>query len=982
MERRLGVRSIFVGRQQEMAVLEAALNDALSGQGRLVMLAGEPGIGKTRTAQELTSLAETLGAQVLWGRCYEEAGVPPYWPWIQSLRSYIQQRDPDGLRSEMGAGAADIAEVIPDVREKLPDLPSPPTMEPEQARFRLYESITGFLRNATLSRPIMMVLDDLQWADKSSLALLQFLARELDQIPMLLVGCYRDVDLSRQHPLSESLSQLNREPVFRREQIRGLSREATREFIEAATGIRSSTGLDSVIHAHTEGNPFFMTEVIRLLREQGELTGENVTAPVRIQIPEGVREVIGQRLNRLSRECDQVLTTASIIGREFDFNLLNTLESTLSEDQLLGAMDEALGAHLIEELAGSPDRYYFSHALIQQALNEELSTSRRVRLHVRVGEELERRYEGNVDTHVAELAYHFAQAESVLGTEKLVHYSLLAGEQALAAHAYEEALVPFQRGLVAKEGRAMDGETATLLFGAGRSQLRILPRHELGNALDYLNDAFDYYAETGDISRAVAVAEYPIPSVAGRLTEVAGRIRRALDLVSADSHQAGRLLSPYAWFLGVEEGDYGGAQEATSRALAIAQKEGDGALQRRTLINAFDIDWSHMRYSEGLEKSLQVIDLTRNVDDPSAEMRAHYRSACILYFTGNPKAADVHATASMAPAQRLRDRFWLGQSYWVMQGISRAKGDWGASLTAINRGLELTPTNPGLIASKALLECDTGDFEQALVYLDRLIDLLQLTPPGPTLEYAYFALLVPGLERVTGFKDHSALAEEAAYAVLSEQSATIYLAACARLGLSLLAAQSGNAERASEQYGHLVPIPRVYLAGLITSDRILGLLSQTMGNLDQATEHFEDSLTFCRKAGYLPELAWTCHDYADTLLQRNGPGDHEKAKSLMEESLSISTELGMRPLMERVAALQERAEAHPARAPAYPDGLSHREVEVLRLIAAGKSNREIAEELFISPNTAGHHVSNLLNKTGSSNRVELANYAARHDLAP
>ena len=175
--------SVFVGREREMAELKAALEDAVSGQGRLVMLVGEPGIGKTRTAQELAGYAETLGVQVLWGRCYEEEGTPPYWPWLQSLRSYIQQQAPKQLQAEMGPGAADIAEILSEVREKLPNLESPPALEPEQARFRLFTSITTFLKNAAQSQPLMLVLDDLHWADRSSLLLLEFLAREIQASP-------------------------------------------------------------------------------------------------------------------------------------------------------------------------------------------------------------------------------------------------------------------------------------------------------------------------------------------------------------------------------------------------------------------------------------------------------------------------------------------------------------------------------------------------------------------------------------------------------------------------------------------------------------------------------------------------------------------------------------------------------------------------------------------------------------------------------
>jgi predicted ATPase len=430
-------RSVFVGRQREMGELKAALEEALSGQGRLVMLVGEPGIGKTRTARELAAYAEAQGVQVLWGRCYEEAGAPPYWPWIQPLRSYIHQQDPDQLRSQMGLGAADIAEIIPEVRDKLPGLEPPPALEPEQARFRLFDSITAFLKNASQTQPLLLALDDLHWADQPSLLLLQFLARQLSQSRLLVVGCYRDMELSRQHPLSETLAQLSREPVFQRKTLRGLSQEHTRHFIEATIGIQPSPRLVQAIYAHTEGNPFFMAEVIRLLSEGGALAWAETSGRQDIRIPEGVREVIGQRLNRLSEPCNQTLTIASIVGREFDFQLLRMLSSEAADNELLRVLDEALKTHLIEELPGTGERYQFTHALVQQALAEELSSSHRVRLHARIAEALEGLYVAEVEAHAGELAHHYAEALTITGPAKLAHYSLLAGERALAAYAWE-----------------------------------------------------------------------------------------------------------------------------------------------------------------------------------------------------------------------------------------------------------------------------------------------------------------------------------------------------------------------------------------------------------------------------------------------------------------------------------------------------------------------------------------------------------------
>ena len=358
--------------------------------------------------------------------------MPPYWPWVQAIRSYVREKDPDQLRSEMGAGAADIAEVVSDVKERLPDLKPPPALDsPEQARFRLFDSITAFLKSASLKQPLVLVLDDLHWADQPSLLLLQFVARELGNSRLLLIGTYRDVELNRQHPLAESLGELTRERLFQRVLLRGLSQQDVGRFIEVAAGVDPPAGLTEAVHTQTEGNPLFVTEVVRLLVQEGALSpdpspsGRGETAgrgegdSWTVRIPEGVREVIGRRLNRLSQRCNETLTIASVIGREFELRQLAHLVEDISEDRLL---EEALSARVIEELPQAVGRYQFTHALIQETLSEELTLTRRVRLHARIAQVLEELYGDNADAHSAELAHHYVQAEAVLGSEKLVRY--------------------------------------------------------------------------------------------------------------------------------------------------------------------------------------------------------------------------------------------------------------------------------------------------------------------------------------------------------------------------------------------------------------------------------------------------------------------------------------------------------------------------------------------------------------------------------
>ncbi len=905
---------VFVGRDREIGELNTALEETLAGQGRLVMLVGEPGIGKTRIAEELASLAEQRGAQVLWGRSHEEEGAPPYWPWVQMLRTYIQQKDREQLASEMGPGAADIAELVSEVRVKLPDLESPAALEPEQARFRLFDSITAFLKNAAQFRPVMLILEDLHWADRSSLLLLQFLAREMSESCLLVVGTYRDVELSRQHPLSETLAQLTRQPVFRRELLRGLSQEDTQRFVESAAGVEPSRTLVETIYTHTEGNPFFLTEVVRLLSEQGELTSEEIGGSTDFRIPEGVREVIGQRLNRLSDQCNQVLATASIIGREFDFRLLSAVSEGIAEIPMLEAIDEAVGTNLIEEVPGGRERYQFSHALIQQTLVREWTTSRRVRLHARIGAALEEQYGTSAELQAAELAYHFGQAEPVLGPEQLVRYSLLAGEQALATFAWEEAREHFQRGLEAKRFSltgaepATDAETAELLFGLGRAQVGVFPLYRVREAIATLSRAFNYYADVQDVERALAVVGYPIIAIGtGRRTERAKMLERAMTMIPPDSNREGRLLSEYGLALGLQEGDDDGAQEAFNRALAIARREGDAALEMRTLIHAARLDQQQSRMRECLEKCLLALELVPRADDLAAEASAHQMAANSLWMSGNLEAARYHAAAVMVPAQKVGDRFSTLNAFLLNSRLAMLSGDWVVARSFAEQGMAVAPLDARLLFNQIMLEYQVGDLDQGEVYIERLLEVMQITTPGPNLDTVYLALAISLAARITGSGERMDVAEMAAEAALSSTSAPLVATLVARTAQAILSVIEGDAVAAAEHYTVLESESGTMLSNNadIRADRVLGMLAHTMGNLDQAAAHFEDALAFCRKAGYRPELAWTCCDSADTLLQRNDPGDREKAMSLLDESLAISSELGMRPLMERVLSRRE-----------------------------------------------------------------------------
>ena len=907
----------FVGREREMGELNAALDDAISGHGRLVMLAGEPGIGKTRTAQELASHAETLGARVLWGWCYEREGAPPYWPWVQPVRSYVQATDAEQLRSQMGPGAADIGEVIPELREKLQDLGPPLALDPDQARFRLFDSFATFFKNAAQIQPMMLVLEDLHWADKPSLLLLEFLARQLGESRFLVLGTYRDADVTQENPMSESLAQLRRSPVFRSTVLGALESGQIGQFIQAASGGNASQEMIDAIYAHTEGNPFFMTEVIRLLDERGELEEASGTrGPVTLGIPQGVLEVIGQRLNRLSGQCNGVLTTVAVAGRQFDFKLLELLNDQVEEIQLLELMDEALGARVIEEAPGQRDRYQFSHALMQQTLLGRLSTSRRVRLHALAGEVLEKLYEDRVEDRAAELAYHFAEAEPVLGPAKLVRYSLLAGERALSSFAYEEALGHFQRGVFAKgmdlqsPTPVPDKEAADLLFGLGRSQAAthgyLLTRFR--EAVGNLKRAFEFYRQAGEVKLALQVAQYTIRPWAGHQSGMTQVLEAALELVAPDSLEAARLQAVYGRVIGFEEGRYDEAQQAFSRALAIAAREEDAGLEMRTLANAAHVHYFQARFQEALQASLQSIQLSQQVDDWWSELSARYIAALTLRGDGNLEDSVRQVDAMLPLAEKVRDHLLLMLTYWMGEISSAAKGDWEAARSFSDKGLDIAPEAPTLLSTRIWLEYELGEFAKGSAYLKRFMAIADQTPPGPTYDNAAVAYSISLVARITGVPDNFAAAHKAAKTVLSSPRTIATFTLVAETGLALIAVIEADVAACQDLYARLKPSEGFYFVTIV-GDRILGLLSHTMGKPDQAAAHFEDALAFCRKDGYRPELAWTCCDYADTLVERNNKGDRAKANALLDESLAISSELGMRPLMERVQSRKEQLKA-------------------------------------------------------------------------
>ena len=989
----------FVGRRSELSRMRSHLNSAIEGSGRIVMVAGEPGIGKTRTAAELEAYAEERGCHVLWGRCYEEAGAPPYWTWVQPIRSYVEKVDSVRLREEMREGAFEISDIVPEVRGLVPDDVNGRLGEgPDQARFRLFDAVSSFFLRASANRPLLIVLDNLHWAHPSSLLLLNFLATAIVDQRILIVGTYRDEDISRGHPLIHALGDLNRLDHFDRLILRGLTSTDIADYIAEACGAHAHGRLAELIHLHTEGNPFFVTELVRLLQQEGVLHANAVDAEtvLRDRVPAGVREVIGRRLDHLSEVCSRVLTVGSVIGREFSLDQLLALPPVTFDElglptdssQIMVAVDEAIASHLIEEVGGHGN-FRFVHALIQQALAAELSTTVKIRLHARIAETLERLHGNGVGDRLGELVRHFSEAEALIGSQKLVKYLILAGEQALNTYAYEEALGYFRQALSAKGETQSDDRLASILFGLGRAQVATAQRHEMQNAVETLTRAFDYYEKTGDVETALQVAEYPVMATTG-ITGITHLIARALDLAGPDSHRSGRLWGRYIRAAALERGDYEQANNAYLRAIEIARRERDVALEVHASADAGSVDGYYLQLTQGLEKCLRAIDLAAHVRRPDLESTALNWAATILLVTGRPVRARHYAEACLSNAEKLRDGYRIAGAVDNLEDLARLEGDWDLARELSDYGLRITPRDGRLLAFRAVLEYDAGIKDQGDAFFARLIGAIEDREIGPTLLNTCAALCLPVITEITGMDEHSDIGRLAAERVIGSPEATPGLLLSARAGRALTVLSQKEVPPAEALYEQLLPHSGIMVYGGVTAvDRILGLLAGLMGRSDQANSHFAAAAHLCQRAGYRPEYAWNAYSWATVLagqyaegarFQKRTLGNADKTLSLLDEAVDISLELGMGPLAAKSANLLESIKGQLTHVAEHPDGLTRREVEVLRVLARGKTNPEIGEELFISLNTVTRHLSHIYTKTGAANRVEAAIYAANHGL--
>jgi predicted ATPase/DNA-binding SARP family transcriptional activator len=425
---------VLFGREKELAQMRAVLDRAWQGEGGLVLISGEPGIGKTRLAEELAAVALDRGAQLAWGRGHEGEGAPAFWPWTQVVRELADVLDPEVFRAALGSGAADIAQVVPEVKEVVPDLEPVAALDPSSARTRLYDALSRFLLRVAGVRPLVLVIDDLHWADTPSVQLFGFLTGQLRNVKVVVVGTYRDEELRDAPALTAVLAALAREPTVCRMTLGGLSPQDVARLLGRLSGDGPSDELVATVSGRTEGNPFFVTELARLIETEGSLGNE---------VPVRVRDVVRRRLSLLPEESSRLLSMASVVGRGFDLEVVARVADE-DLDEAIEHIEAALAARLVTEVPDAVGWYRFSHTLVRDTLYDELSALRRARLHQRVAEALEEH--GLAEP--SELAHHYWQAAAVVGgAHAALAWADRAAEQALSRLAYEQAEELLKRAL-------------------------------------------------------------------------------------------------------------------------------------------------------------------------------------------------------------------------------------------------------------------------------------------------------------------------------------------------------------------------------------------------------------------------------------------------------------------------------------------------------------------------------------------------------
>ena len=909
----------LIDRVEEMNLLRQAVDKAVRGEGSLVFLCGEAGIGKTRLTRELRAYARLRGMQVLYGRCpalFRMDGVPPYVLWSGVLRDYLEAGSPEQLYRVVGFYPAEVAKLVPELKQRLAAIPQSLPISPEHERDRLFEAVSQFIINVSKEGPLLLVLDDLQWTDQTSLLLMHYLARGIYKTPLLLLGAYRETDIDEKHPLSPVLTELNRERLLQSVSLKRMP------FKDVSEMIRQILEQDEIpkefcelLYEKTRGNPFFVEEIVKSLREEEVIYREEdkwkFKEISKIEFPKTVKDVIKARISRLDDECQNILTMASFIGNDFTFEALCGVTG-IEEDKLLETMERILKGGLVRErVIRGEDVYSFSDVIVRDVVHEEVSHLRHKKLHGAVGHALEKIYAKRIDEHFSELALHFLESGE---KDKALDYFLKAAEKAQKVYAYSEAFSYFQHALELLEEKGNSVEQKAQVI----EKLGIL-KVWMGDGeagIEYLDRSLTLWTKIGD-RRNIARLHVQMASwlweVIGDRNKAAEHHRVALEILEKEPESV-ELASLYEdishmlWRTGRPAEALSWAQKALGLAEQLGSSEvlawcyNDlGALS----LKLGECEKALQYYEQGLR-----IALEKNLVVVAALL---YNNLC-EYYRGMGEFQKIFETAKKG-SEMARKSGDLIDLVWIDMQLASSyafMGEMQKALSILEDIIALDKRTKNTIhLSYALFVLGQGynwlgEWDKSLQYLMEARDMANEIG-----EYQSSGNATQSLGEL--FMEMEDYAEAEKYL---NESNSIWERAGDTFGqllelfpaLSKLYLKKGEIEKAKELIEktseHAAKTKnRLYISH---ADMLKAMLFREQKNWEQSVQHFEKSLQGYKSLNaqkwYVYQFAELLYEYGLMYLERSQEGDKEKAYLLLDQALEIYQKMDAKKKIEQIIA--------------------------------------------------------------------------------
>ena len=906
--RTLGPSVPLIGRDRELAELRAAFDAALSGSGRVVLLGGEPGIGKTCLASALADEARSRRVPVWWGRGWEDGSAPAFWTWNAALRHWMDQVGDGPVADAAGSWRDDLAHVFPVLRDRMPDLPPRESWDLDGARFRLFDIASRFLGAVARPAGLVVVLDDIHWVDRPSLRLLEFIATDLTHMHLLVVATYRDTELQRDHPSFSTLSWLAREAATRRIQLGGLSPAHCARWLALAEAPGDATALGEALHRETNGNPFFVGEIVRLLAAEADpATGWDAQ-----RVPHGVHEVIARRLDRLGSECRTSLAVAALLGDTIDAGMLAAVlgDAPLSDHLEHAARDRILVAD--DRRAG---QYAFAHALIRRVLVDELPPSTRTTWHARIATVLERRATAS-DVMTTELVRHLAAAGTPEALRKAFDHACQGGEQAERGLGWEEAVRLYEIALdVGARSGLLDSRRAIELRLALARALRGAGHIPMARArCDEIMAAARRTADTEALARAALIHAGPIPEW--------GRVEPAVRAVLEEASRASVTLDDAlrARLHARLAGDLIAANEIAQGARVLALCEDAAAAARRAGADGpLSIALAGIYYAvamgmcpEGsggnVPSSQEILETAEAAGEHECAAAIRYMRAMILLAIGEPEAfsSEVDGLATAGAASRVPEALWLADALAALRAT--VQGQFADARESMERahaaGSRMhLPNTVGVYAGQRIM---WHAFQGRLAEIAPEVEAFVDSHPGGAgwRPFRALARLARG-DTVAARAEFLSLLASGLGAAEHGVMARCYLAGLAALCIALR-----DREHAPMLYDRVAQRPDLWIVdGCLTLGPwalVLGELGRLCDRPEDSVRHFETAIRLGRRMGARPIVARAQSLLAAVRLSLHPQADErDDLVTMLAEAAQCASELGLVDVTARVERLQE-----------------------------------------------------------------------------